>query len=353
MKLLNEEISNKSPVYFIADIAANHDGDLSRAKDLIWKAADAGANAAKFQHFQAASIVNDRAFKSLGTQLSHQKKWTKTVFEVYEEASVDLGWTVELAKTCEQAGIAFMTTPYNLEVVDHIDRYVPAYKIGSGDITWPELIRKVMSRNKPVMLATGASEFSDVRRAVSLMQTFHQEIVLMQCNTNYTAEPENFKYIKLRVLKTYRECFPDVVLGLSDHTPGCTTVLGAVALGAKVIEKHFTDDNNRSGPDHLFSMNPKSWENMVCMTRELELAMGFDGIKTTEDNERETAVVQRRGLYAKADIAPGTPLTKNHFEPLRPCPIDALTPWDLNEPSLLVSQRLIKKGAPLMKTDCQ
>ena len=139
-KIENKRISENSPVYFIADIAANHDGDIVRAKELIHMAKEAGADAAKFQHFRAEKIVSDYGFKSLGNQKSHQSIWKKSVFEVFKDASVSSQWTQELKDTCNKVGITFFTSPYDFELVDHIDPYVPAYKIGSGDITWIEMI---------------------------------------------------------------------------------------------------------------------------------------------------------------------------------------------------------------------
>ena len=274
MKIENKEINQNSETYFIADIAANHDGDIERAKDLIYLAAESGANAAKFQHFQAKTIVSDFGFKSLKQNLAHQKSWKKSVYEVYEDASVNLDWTQILVETCSKAKIAFFTTPYSLEVIDFIDKYVPAFKIGSGDITWHALIEKVAKKKKPYILATGASSFEEVDMAVELALKNNNDFCLMQCNTNYTASLENFKYINLNVLKLYKEKYPNLILGLSDHTPGHATVLGAITLGARMIEKHFTDDNNRIGPDHLFSMNPASWKEMVDRSRELEFALG-------------------------------------------------------------------------------
>ena len=137
----------------------------------------------------------------------------------------------------------------------------------------------------------------EVQRAVDEILRINPQLVLMQCNTNYTASLDNFRHINLRVLRTYAELFPSAVLGLSDHTPGHATVLGSVALGARVIEKHFTDDNRREGPDHPFSMNPQSWREMVERTRELENALGSTQ-KFVADNEQETVVVQRRCLRA-------------------------------------------------------
>ena len=319
----DRKVGNDQPVYFIADIAANHDGNLERALELIRLAAAAGADAAKFQHFKADTIVSDVGFKSLGGQQSHQAKWKKSVFEVYQDASVDLGWTPALRAECQRTGIAFFTSPYAFDLVDAVDPFVPAYKIGSGDITWLEMIEYIARRNKPYIIATGASTMDEVDRAVQCALRINPQVALLQCNTNYTASLENFKYIQLNVLRAYREMYPDMILGLSDHTPGHATVLGAVALGARVIEKHFTDDVKRVGPDHAFSMDPRTWREMVDRTRELELALGT-GIKRVEANESETVVLQRRAVRARGELAVGTTLERANLEVLRPCPRDAV-----------------------------
>ncbi|MCP9904869.1 N-acetylneuraminate synthase family protein [Cyanobium sp. BA5m-10] len=323
-------IGRDHPVYFVADIAANHDGDLDRAKELIHLAAEAGADAAKFQHFKAATIVSDAGFRALGGQQSHQSKWRKSVFEVYQDASVSLDWTETLKETCEASGITFFTSPYSLEIVDHIDPFVPAYKIGSGDITWIEMLEHIAAKGKPYILAAGASTTDEVQRAVHAALAINPKIALLQCNTNYTASLENFKFIQLNVLKTFAGMYPDLVLGLSDHTPGHSTVLGAVTLGARIIEKHFTDDVNRTGPDHAFSMDPRSWREMVDRTRELENALGT-GVKKVEDNERETVVLQRRTVRVQAALPAGTVLRREHLTVLRPCPRDAVEPYHLPE----------------------
>jgi sialic acid synthase SpsE len=153
--------------------------------------------------------------------------------------------------------------------------------------------------------------------------------VLMQCNTNYTGSIENFNHIHLNVLKTYRVMFPDLVLGLSDHTPGHATVLGAVALGARVIEKHFTDDCSREGPDHPFSMEPQSWAEMVENTRRLERALGSSE-KYVAENEAQTVIVQRRCLRAARDIQPGEVLTREMIDVLRPAAPGAIQPHEVD-----------------------
>ena len=251
-------IGQGHPLYFIADIAANHDGDIERAFKLIELAKEAGANAAKFQNFKAAKIVSNVGFQSLGSQISHQKSWKKSVFEVYEDASISQDWTAKLKEKCQEVGIEYFTSPYDFDSIDHVDRYVEVYKIGSGDITWIEILQYIARKNKPVMIASGASDISDVKRAMSALQEITHDIVLMQCNTNYTVDADKHQYVNLNVLKTFAQLYPNTILGLSDHTLGHATVLGAVALGALVFEKHFTDDNDRSGPDHKFAMNPKS-----------------------------------------------------------------------------------------------
>ena len=316
-------ISSNGPTYFIADIAANHDGDIGRAKELIWKASDAGADAAKFQHFKAQTIVSDHGFKQLGNQKSHQANWNKSVYDVYKDAELNHEWTHALKKTCDDAKISFFTSPYDFDLVDFVDPFVPAHKIGSGDITWIEMIEYIASKGKPLFLASGASTMDDVVRAVSAALRINPQICLMQCNTNYTASMENFKYIQLNVIKCFREMFPGMVLGLSDHTPGHTTVLGAIALGARVIEKHFTDSNDRAGPDHKFSMNPYDWREMVLRARELEVALGM-GIKQVEQNERDTVVLQRRAIRLNKDLLTGSEVSHQDIVYLRPCPDDAL-----------------------------
>ena len=336
IKIDNKIISNNSKTYFIADIAANHDGSLDRAKKLIYLAAESGADAAKFQHFKAENIVSDKGFRQMGSQKSHQSEWKKSVFKVYEDASLNLDWTCSLKEVCDDAGISFLTSPYDFDLVDHVEEYVSAYKIGSGDITWIEIIEYIAKKQKPYIIASGASTFDEVDRAVSSALRINSKLCLMQCNTNYTASLENFKYIQLNVINSYKFMYPELVLGLSDHTPYHSRVLGAVSLGARVIEKHFTDSVDRVGPDHKFSMDPSSWREMVCRTRELENALG-SGVKRVEDNEKETVVLQRRSILSISDLEEGTILNRDSIKVLRPCPTGSISP---NEITKVLGKRL-------------
>ena len=346
----SHHLGKNYPTYFIADISANHDGDLERAKHLIRLAKESGADAAKFQNFRAPEIVSDFGFKNLGTQVSHQAAWQKSVFEIYQDASIPFEWTPILKDECDQEGIDYFSSPYDFDAIDKLDPYVPAYKIGSGEITWLEALERMAMKGKPIFLATGASTIGEVQQAVRTILAVNPQLVLMQCNTNYTANPENYDHIHLNVLKTYQIMFPEVILGLSDHTFSPATVLGAVAIGARVVEKHFTDDNNRIGPDHPFSMTPESWRDMVERTRELERALG-SGDKFVAQNERDTVVVQRRCLRAARDLKCGETITRDMIDVLRPAVDGAIMPFEVDS---VVGTRVlvdIPKGKELRWTD--
>jgi N-acetylneuraminate synthase len=330
LRIGERTISPAEPAYFIADIAANHDGELSRARDLIWRAKEAGADCAKFQHFLAGRIVSGPGFDALGAQVAHQSGWKKSVVEVYDQYHTRRDWTQALVETCREAGVDYMTTPYDQEALETQAPHVPAVKIGSGDITFDALVAAAAALRKPVLLATGAATMADVEHAVEQVLAHSRQLVLMQCNTNYSGAEENFRSVNLRVLQSFALHWPGLLLGFSDHTPGHAAVLGAVALGARVIEKHFTDDNAREGPDHGFAMNPRTWREMVQETRRLEAALG-DGVKRIEANEGETVVVQRRALRLRADVPAGRALAVDDLEALRPCPPDAVDPRHLHE----------------------
>jgi N-acetylneuraminate synthase len=330
IKIGNRLIGPAHPTYFIADIAANHDGDLERAKMLIRLAKEAGAEAAKFQNFRAPKIVSDYGFKHMDGQVSHQAKWRKSVFEVYQGASIPFEWTLALAEECKEAGIDYFSSPYDFEAIDWLDPYVEIYKAGSGEIDWIEALERMAAKGKPFFVATGAATIGEVQRAVHAILKINKQLVLMQCNTNYTASPQNYDHLHLNVLKTYAIMFPDVILGLSDHTHAIAPVLGAVTLGALVIERHFTDSNDREGPDHKFAMNPENWARMVAETRILERALG-SADKFIAGNEQETAVIQRRCLRAARDIQAGETFTREMIDVLRPAAPSAIKPHEIQD----------------------
>jgi N-acetylneuraminate synthase len=325
---LGAKIIDNNSLYFIADIGANHNGSLEKAIELIHLAKESGADAAKFQNFQANKIVSKLGFDNMKGKLSHQSNWKKSVFEVYEGASISKDWTRILKGECDKIGIDYFTSPYDFESVDLVDPYVDIYKIGSGDITWLEIVEYILNKNKPVLIATGASSSEDVSRVMNMAMKKTKDLVLMQCNTNYTGSKENFNFCNLNVLKQFSIDYPNIVLGLSDHTTGHTTTLGAIALGARVIEKHFTDSNNQDGPDHAFAMNPKSWRDMVDKSYELLVALG-DGIKVVEKNEEDSKLVQRRCLRVSKELKKGHILTHKDLIALRPISIGGIEPYEI------------------------
>ena len=338
LKICNKKIGLKHPTYFIADIGANHDGSIIRAKKLIKLAKLAGADAAKFQHFTAKTIVSDKGFKKIKSETSHQKKWKRSVFEVYKSASINSNWTKVLKTYCDELSIEFMTSPYSPEILDEINPYVKAIKIGSGDITWIDIIKKIAKKKKVGLLATGASTLSEVDKAVKEYLKLNKSLVLMQCNTNYTGDIKNINFVNLNVLKQFKKKYPHLILGLSDHTFGHASVIGAVTLGARVIEKHFTDNNKRVGPDHFFAMNPTTWKDMVETTREVEAALG-DGYKKVERNELATLIVQRRSIRVNKNLKRGTIIKTSMLTYLRPCPFNALDP---SKTKLILNKKLKK-----------
>ncbi len=328
IRIGNRTIGLKHPTYFIADVAANHDGDLERAKMLIRLAKQAGADAAKFQNFRAPKIVSDYGFRHMDGQVSHQATWKKSVFQVYSEASIPFEWTTILKEECDKVGIDYFSAPYDFEAIDMLDPYVQMYKAGSGEIDWIEALERMASKGKPFFVATGASTIGEVQRAVQAILKINPQLVLMQCNTNYTASPDNYDHLHLNVLRTYATMFPDIILGLSDHTHANAPVLGAVTLGARVIERHFTDSNDREGPDHKFAMNPDTWANMVQETRLLERALG-SADKFIAANEGQTAIIQRRCLRAAREIKAGEVLTREMIDVLRPAAPGVIKPSEI------------------------
>lgn len=320
---------NNDRTYIIAEIGSNHEGDLARACALITMAAQAGADCVKFQHYRADTLASEVGFEQLGI-LAHYSDNPYRVFRRYE---VPWEWTPILAQVCTHNGVDFMSTPYDLAAVDHLAPHVKAFKIGSGDITYHKLIKYAAAKGKPLLIATGASSLEDIDRIMKGAFTggflAAKDVCLMQCNTNYEVSASKSRFANLRVIEDFHIYWPAAV-GYSDHTLDAVTALGAVALGARVIEKHFTDDRSRPAPDHPFAIEPKEWRQMVDQIRRLEAALG-DGVKKVEANEQETVVLQRRCLRAATDLSAGHVITSADVVALRPAPEGSLPPYEINK----------------------
>ena len=339
IKIGKKLVGEGMPTYIIAEIGSNFDQDINRAKKLIDLAKECGADAAKFQCFSADKIVSKEGFE--GLKSGFQSKWKKPVYEVYKDAEFPRDWHKELFDYASKKEIDFLSAPYDKEAVDILDDLgLDVFKIGSGDITWHEMLKYIAKKGKPIILGTGASTLSEVDEAVKIIKgEGHNDIVLLQCVTNY---PSHFEHANIKAMKAMGEMF-DVLVGYSDHTPGSVVPLGAVALGACVIEKHFTDDKSRQGPDHPFAMDGKDFKEMVDSIRFLEEALGSSH-KDLYREEKETIILQRRCLRATQDISEGTSVTEGMISVLRPLAENSLSP-KLKESILgKKTKKSLKKG---------
>jgi len=314
IKIGNKLIGVGHPTYIIAEIGANFDKNIDKAKRLIDAAKEAGADCAKFQTFSTPKIVSEGGFSRMKLQGVHGS-WGRTVSEVFKDAEFPREWHQEISDYCKKIGIDFSTSPYDIEAVELCMKLdVPFIKIGSGDITWLEMLEYIAKKGKPMMLATGDATLSEIDEAVRTIEaTGNRELILMQCITNY---PSKIDSANVNVLKTYQSAF-DILTGYSDHSPGPVVALASVVLGGCVIEKHFTLNKTDIGPDHPHSMNPTEFRLMVDYVREIERAMGSTRKEVVEE-EGETVFVQRRCLYAKRNIAIGTIIQSEDIDVLRP-----------------------------------
>lgn len=312
IKIGNRKVGSSNPCYIIAEIGSNFDGSLKQAKKLIKLAKECGADAAKFQSFKTENLILKKGFEK---KTAFQSIWKESVWNVYKNAELSRSWHKDLFSYSKKIGIHFFTSPWDFEAVDILTKLkVPAIKIGSGDITYHEILRYIGSKNLPIFLATGASTMKEISEAVRVIRsTGNSKIILMQ---SITAYPSPIEQANLRVLSTLKEKFK-LNVGYSDHSQGPLICLASVALGACVIEKHFTLDPKLKGPDHPHSMNPQSFSNLVKSIRLLEKALG-DGIKRIEKAEKDTRIIQRRGIWTIKPVKKGEKFSKNNLRALRP-----------------------------------
>lgn len=313
IKIGKKFVGEKYPCYIIAEIGSNFDGSLSKAKKLIRLAKESGADAAKFQSFLTKNLLSENGFEN---KTAFQSRWSESVWDTYRNAEFPRKWHKELAAYSKKLGIHFFTSPWDYEAVDLLEQVnSPAIKIGSGDITYLEILKYIGKKNKPILLATGASTINEINNAIKVIySTGNKKIILMHSVTQY---PSPLEEANLRVLETLKKKFK-LNIGYSDHSPGQLIPLSSVAMGACVIEKHFTLDPNLKGPDHPHSMNPKSFKEMVYNIRLLEKALG-DGKKKVENSEKQTRIIQRRGIWTVMPIKKGEKFSKNNLKALRPC----------------------------------
>jgi len=287
-------IGSGSQVFVIAEIGINHDGSANQAEKLIDEAAESGADAVKFQSFRA-----DRLLIPSRDRYSQQIDGMESAYQMLRRCELSWGDQERLKKHADKRGIMFMSTPFDEDSADFLDSLsVPVFKIASADITHVPLLRHIASKGKPVFLSTGMSFLSEVADAIwTLRSAGAKEILLMHCVSTYPALPQ---HMNLRALQTLQSYF-ELPVGLSDHSEGILLSLVSVALGAVVIEKHFTLDKNAPGPDHKASMDPADLKALVKSLRDVEASLG-DGRKRPSDLEEESRLFGRRSIVAAVDI---------------------------------------------------
>ena len=302
---------SENRTFIIAEAGVNHNGDIKLAKKLIAAAKDAGADAVKFQTFKAENVVIKNAEKA---------EYQKTVkeesqYEMLKKLELTEEDFEELADYAKKRGILFLSSPFDKESVDLLyELDIPAFKVGSGEITNFPLLRYIAKKRKPIILSTGMAILGEVEEALNVIRSEGvEDIILLHCVSNYPARIED---VNLRAIETLKQAFK-LPVGFSDHTLGITALIAAVALGACVIEKHFTLDRNLPGPDHKASLEPNELKEMVQAIRDVEKALG-DGVKRPTKDEEEIKRAARRSIVAKVDIPKGTIIAEDMLDVKRP-----------------------------------
>lgn len=313
VKIGDKLVGEGEACFVIAEAGVNHNGDINLAKKLIDIARDAGADAVKFQTFKTEEVTTLSAEKA-----EYQKQTTgaeESQFEMIKRLELAESDFEELFDFSQKKGVVFLSSPFDKGSVDLLNELgVTAFKVGSGEITNFPLLKHVAQKKKPIILSTGMSTISEIEEALAVIQKGGlTEIILLHCVSCYPAKVED---MNLRAMETLRRAFK-LPVGLSDHTLGITIPVAAVALGACVIEKHFTLDKGLPGPDHRASLEPDELKQMVEDIRDVERALG-DGVKRPTREEEENKKVARRSIVAKVDIACGAVITRDMLDIKRP-----------------------------------
>jgi len=299
-------------VYIIAEAGVNHNGSFELACRLADAAKEAGADCVKYQTFKSENLVSKDAQKA-----EYQKKTTgdSSQQDMLKKLELSYDSFVRLKEYCNKIGICFLSTPFDFESIDFLKSLdMPFWKIPSGEVTnYPYLVA-LAKTGKPVVMSTGMCEMNEIADAIKVLKdNGTKDIKLLHCNTEY---PTPFEDVNLIAMKTMREAF-GVEVGYSDHTKGIEVPIAAVALGATIIEKHFTLDRNMEGPDHKASLEPQELKQMVCSIRNIEKAIGT-GDKTPSASEKKNITIARKSIVAKKEIKAGEVFTVENITVKRP-----------------------------------
>lgn len=300
--------------FIIAEAGVNHNGSIELAKELIAKGAEAGVDAVKFQSFKADKLVTVNAEKA-EYQVANTGNSQESQYQMIKKLELDYAKHQELMDYATSLGVMFLSSAFDLESIDLLkDLGLGVFKIPSGEITNLPYLRKTAKTGKKVILSTGMSTLGEIEEALDVLkENGAKEITVLHCNTEY---PTPMSDVNLTAMNTMKEAFK-VPVGYSDHTLGIEVPIAAVALGATVIEKHFTLDKTMEGPDHKASLEPDELKQMVTSIRNIEQALG-DGVKTPTKSERKNKAIARKSLIAKTNIAKGDVFTEDNLDIKRP-----------------------------------
>ncbi|MCM8811719.1 MAG: pseudaminic acid synthase [Candidatus Omnitrophica bacterium] len=329
------------PVYVVAEISCNHNGSFDRAVELIRLAKEAGADAAKFQTYTADTITIDS--EEQWFQIRHESLWEgRNLYDLYREAHTPWEWQPKLKKIAQETGIDFFCSPFDPTAVDFLEKEVgvPAYKVASFEIVDILLIQKIAATGKPMILSTGLANFREIAEAVqAARQAGCRQVALLKCTSNYPAKPSEMKISSIPHLARAFHC----PVGLSDHTLGSEVALGAVALGACIVEKHLTLSRKEGGPDAGFSLEPGEFADLVQGVRTVEQAIGTPDYKLTLEEEKN--LMFRRSLFVVANMKAGETFTPQNVRSIRPG--HGLAPKHLPLVLGKKAARNIRRGTPL------
>ena len=316
---------NFSNVLIIAEAGVNHNGSIDIAKKMIDIAVNADVDLVKFQTFKVEMLVTKTAEKAY-YQKNHTQK-NETQFEMIKKLELDRADHIELLNYCKQKNIQFLSSPFDHESIDLLaELNIPFYKIPSGEITNLPYLRHIGSMGKPIVMSTGMATLEEVRAAIEVLMEAtvkKDDITILHCNTEY---PTPMADVNLQAMLTIQKEL-GVKVGYSDHTLGIEVPIAAVALGARIIEKHFTLDRTMSGPDHAASLEPDELQAMVAAIRNIEKAMG-DGVKTPSLSEIKNIPIARKSIMAKKSINKGERFTENNLTVKRPGTGISPMEWD-------------------------
>ena len=342
IKILNRQIGDIHKPFVIAEMSGNHNNKIERAMDLVKAAHEAGADAIKLQTYTPDTMTINHKGGLFDIKDKKSLWYNRNLYDLYKEAHTPWEWHKEIFDYAKSLGIIAFSTPFDESAVDFLENLdVPAYKIASFETNHFPLLKKLAEINKPIFISTGTSNFNEIYESVNyLKKNGADKVIIFKCTSSYPASP---KHTNLNTIPFFKSIFPDNVIGLSDHTKGIGASIASVALGARVIEKHFTLQRSDGGVDSAFSIEPLELRNLVIEADRAFKALGVVQLDTqkTEIKSRQF----RRSVYVIKDVKEGEKFSEKNIKIIRPG--DGLNPKNWGKLLSLRASKSIKRGTPL------